>query len=83
MITRRRRLLTTRVTLAISATAALSFTVRFAGHGAASGIPLEMELAHVYTMRDGKAARAVEYMDRVEALEATGLEESPGFPRIE
>jgi ketosteroid isomerase-like protein len=47
--------------------------VRFIGHGAASGIPLEMELAHVYTLRDGKAVRVVEYMDRNEALEAAGL----------
>src|SRR6478609_947629 len=35
--------------------------VRFIGHGAASGAPLEMELAHVYTLRDGKATRCVEY----------------------
>jgi len=49
--------------------------VRFVGHGAASGIPLEMELAHLYTMRDGKAAKVVEYMDRNEALEAVGLSE--------
>ena len=47
--------------------------VRFVGHGAISGIPLEMELAHLYTMRDGKAAKVVEYMDRDEALEAVGL----------
>jgi ketosteroid isomerase-like protein len=47
--------------------------VRFVGHGAASGIPLDMELAHLYTMRDGRAARVVEYMDRGEALEAAGL----------
>ena len=47
--------------------------VRFVGHGAISGIPLEMELAHLYTMRDGKATKAVEYMDRDEALEAVGL----------
>jgi ketosteroid isomerase-like protein len=51
--------------------------VRFSGHGAASGIPLEMELAHVYTVRDGRAARVVEYMDRQEALEAAGV---PGGP---
>ena len=49
--------------------------VRFTGHGAVSGAPLEMELAHVYTMRDGKAARVVEYMDRKEALQAAGLKE--------
>lgn len=47
--------------------------VRFKGHGAASGIPLEMELAHVITIRDGRAARTVEYMDRSEALQAAGL----------
>jgi ketosteroid isomerase-like protein len=47
--------------------------VRFVGHGAASGIPLDMELAHLYTMRDGRAARVVEYMDRDEAREAAGL----------
>ena len=49
--------------------------VRFTGHGAVSGAPLEMELAHVYTLRDGKAARVVEYMDRKEALKAAGLNE--------
>jgi ketosteroid isomerase-like protein len=47
--------------------------VRFVGHGASSGIAIEMELAHLYTMRDGKAAKVVEYMDRNEALEAAGL----------
>lgn len=50
--------------------------VRFVGHGAASGIPLEMELAHVYTIRDGRAARVVEHMDREEARKATGLSDS-------
>ena len=49
--------------------------VRFVGHGAASGIPLDMELAHLYTMRDGKAAKLVEYMNRDEALEAASLSE--------
>jgi len=49
--------------------------VPFSGHGAASGIPIDMELAHLYTLRDGKAARVVEYMDRNEALEAAGLRE--------
>jgi uncharacterized protein len=47
--------------------------VRFRGHGAASGIPLEMELAHVYTLRDGRAARLVEYADRQQGLQAAGL----------
>jgi len=49
--------------------------VRFIAHGAASGAPLEMELAHVYTFRDGRATRCVEYFDRSEALEAAGLRE--------
>ena len=49
--------------------------VRFSGHGATSGAPMEMELAHVLTIRDGRVARAVEYMDRAEALQAAGLQE--------
>ena len=49
--------------------------VRFVGHGATSGVPIDMELAHLYTMRDGKAAKVVEYMDRTEALKAAGLSE--------
>jgi ketosteroid isomerase-like protein len=49
--------------------------VRFSGHGKGSGAPVEMELAHVITLRDGKAARTVEYMDRSEALKAAGLSE--------
>jgi ketosteroid isomerase-like protein len=47
--------------------------VRFVGHGAASGLPIEMELAHVSKLRDGKTVRLVEYTDRAEALEAMGL----------
>jgi ketosteroid isomerase-like protein len=47
--------------------------VRFSGHGKGSGAAVEMEMAHVITMRDGKAARIVEYSDRDEALEAAGL----------
>ena len=47
--------------------------VRFSGHGEGSGVPVDMKLAHVITIRDGKAARTVEYFDRAEALEAAGL----------
>lgn len=47
--------------------------VRFSGQGAASGIPLDMELAHVVTLEDGRIRRLVEYFDRREALEAAGL----------
>jgi uncharacterized protein len=49
--------------------------VRFAGHGANSGLPIDMELAHVYTLRDGRVARLVEYPARAEALAAAGLSE--------
>jgi ketosteroid isomerase-like protein len=48
--------------------------VRLVGRGAASGLPIYMELAHVFTMREGRTARLVEYMDRAEALKAVGLE---------
>ena len=50
--------------------------VRFSGHGSKSGIPMEMELGHVITMRDGRVSRTVEYFDKAEALEAAGLSES-------
>jgi ketosteroid isomerase-like protein len=49
--------------------------VRFVGHGAASGIPIDMELAQLYTIREGRAAKVVEYMNRNEALAAAGLSE--------
>ncbi len=49
--------------------------VRFVGHGAGSGIPMEMELGHVYTLREGKATRVAEYQERGEGLEAAGLSE--------
>jgi ketosteroid isomerase-like protein len=49
--------------------------VRFSGHGEGSGTPVEMELAHVLTVRDGRVARTVEYFDRAEALEAAGIRE--------
>jgi len=47
--------------------------VHLTGHGAGSVVPIEMEMAHVYTLRDGKVARTAEYFDRAEALEAVGL----------
>jgi ketosteroid isomerase-like protein len=47
----------------------------FTGHGAESRIPIEMELFHVVTVRDGRTARIVEYSERIEALEAVGLSE--------
>jgi ketosteroid isomerase-like protein len=47
--------------------------VRFHGHGAASGIPLDMELAHVCTLREGRVVRVVEFTNRGEARRAAGL----------
>jgi len=37
--------------------------VRMTGHGATSGLPLDLELAHVWTLEDGKIRRIEEYMD--------------------
>jgi ketosteroid isomerase-like protein len=47
--------------------------VRFVGHGASSGVPIDMELAQVQTFRDGRVARLTEYPDRAEALAAVRL----------
>lgn len=47
--------------------------VRFSGHGAGSGVPIEMELAHVWTVEDGKIRRIEEFSTREEGIAATGL----------
>lgn len=49
--------------------------VRFVGHGAGSGLPIEMELAHVLTLAEGRVSRVEEYTDRAEGLAAAGLTE--------
>jgi ketosteroid isomerase-like protein len=49
--------------------------VRFSGHGAGSGVPIEMELAHVVTIEEGKFRRIEEYPSRDGSLEAAGLSE--------
>ena len=49
--------------------------VRFAGHGAGSGVPIDMELAHVVTLEHGRARRVAEYMGRADGLRAAGLPE--------
>jgi len=48
----------------------------FTGHGADSDAAMEMELAHVVTIEDGKTRRIQEYFDRAEALAAAGLDPS-------
>jgi ketosteroid isomerase-like protein len=49
--------------------------VRFSGHGAESGVPIDMELAHINTVKDGRLLRIEEYPERADGLEAAGLSE--------
>jgi ketosteroid isomerase-like protein len=42
--------------------------------GPASGIPVESQLALLYTLRDGKIVRSDDYRSHKEALKAVGLE---------
>ena len=49
--------------------------VRFSGHGAESGVPIDMELAHVNMVEGGKLRRIEEYQERADGLEAAGLSE--------
>jgi ketosteroid isomerase-like protein len=45
------------------------------GRGASSGVAATLELANVFTLRDGQIVRVQLYRDRGEALEAAGLQE--------
>ena len=45
------------------------------GRGRGSGVETKLESWQVWLLRDGKAARWEEYVDRREALEAAGLRE--------
>jgi ketosteroid isomerase-like protein len=45
------------------------------GRGASSGVAVELEQAHVFTLRGGKIVRFDSYLDRRKALEAVGLRE--------
>src|ERR1043165_6862862 len=45
------------------------------GRGRASGMAVNNHIAHVWTFRDGKAARLVVYEEPSEALKAVGLGE--------
>ena len=48
--------------------------VHFSGHGADSGVAMDMQLAHVLTIdAEGNTRRLEEFFDRAEALEAAGL----------
>jgi ketosteroid isomerase-like protein len=46
---------------------------RIHARGKASGAPVEMRLAHVITVRDGRAVRLKAYLDPDEAKRAAGL----------
>ncbi len=50
--------------------------IRIVGHGAASGVPLELRHYGVMWVRDGQIVRAVGYPTRRAALEAVGLGEA-------
>ena len=43
--------------------------------GEASGVPIDFETTHVWTVRGGRAKSLHAYRDRAEALEAAGLRE--------
>ena len=45
------------------------------GIGSTSGVPVEIEVTHVYEVRDGQIVRVDEYDTLEEALEAAGLSE--------
>ena len=45
------------------------------GTGRSSGLTMEMEMAQVATLRNGKVTRIDNYENRAEALEAVGLSE--------
>ena len=49
--------------------------VHLVAEGGQSGVRLERDTAHVWTLADGKVTRCEVYLDRSEALEALGLKE--------
>jgi ketosteroid isomerase-like protein len=48
---------------------------RLVAVGRESGVPIELETNHVWTIHDGRAASLCVYRDRSEALDAVGLRE--------
>ena len=59
----------------IDAGDAIVVPYRCRGTGKDSGAQVEMDVTHVYTVREGKIASLHEYMSKGEALEAVGLSE--------
>jgi len=52
--------------------------VRVVARGGSSGVSLDRETAHLWTLRDGRVTRCEVYLDRSEALDAVGLGEQLG-----
>jgi ketosteroid isomerase-like protein len=50
-------------------------TIHLTARGAQSRIEIDQRFFQVYTLRDGKISRMVEFVDRARALEAVGLRE--------
>jgi ketosteroid isomerase-like protein len=48
---------------------------RILAEGGSSGVPIELETLHVWTVRTGRATGMQVFRDRSEALEAAGLQE--------
>ena len=49
--------------------------LRYRGRGSESGAEVEAQMAHLWTVRDGKAIRLRQFLDRGKALEALELTE--------
>jgi ketosteroid isomerase-like protein len=49
--------------------------VRVLARGGSSGVTLDRETAHIWTLKDRRVTRCEVYLDRSEALEAVGLRE--------
>jgi hypothetical protein len=49
-------------------------TVHYSGRGRGSGIEYDDRVFDVYTIRDAKCVRKLEFRERAEALEAAGLQ---------
>jgi ketosteroid isomerase-like protein len=49
--------------------------VQYRGLGRGSRVPVEMSMAHVLTVREGRLLRLRQFLTREEALEAAGVRE--------
>jgi ketosteroid isomerase-like protein len=49
-------------------------TIHLTARGETSGMRIDQRFFHVYTLRDGKVVRMIEFVDRAPAVEAAGLE---------